>query len=38
METDPGESTNLWSEYPDVVEVMAAELARLQSETHTRPY
>lgn len=38
METDPGETTNVWSEFPDVVGVMAAELARLQTESHTRPY
>lgn len=38
MESDPGETTNLWAEYPDVVAVMAAELARLQTESHTRPY
>ncbi len=38
MENDPGESTNLWSDYPDVVEVMKSQLERLKIEDHTRPF
>ncbi|GAB5561172.1 MAG: sulfatase-like hydrolase/transferase [Synoicihabitans sp.] len=38
METDPGETTNVWADFPDVVDVMEQQLERLKNERHTRPY
>lgn len=38
MENDPSETTNLAGKEPAVVQKMAAELKRLQGESHTRVY
>jgi len=38
METDPGETTNLWFEHPAVVARLVAELDRLRAEPHSRLY
>jgi arylsulfatase A-like enzyme len=38
MEKDPGETTNLFNKYPEVVKRLAAELDRIRKEDHTRKY
>lgn len=38
MEKDPGETTNLWSEKPEVVAEMARVLERMRTQSHTRIY
>jgi arylsulfatase A len=37
LESDPGETTNLWSDAPEVVQKMAAELERLRQTAQSRP-
>jgi hypothetical protein len=38
MEKDPFETTNLFTEYPEVVKKLAAELNQIVEGNHTRKY
>lgn len=38
MEKDPGETTNLWTEHPEIVKRLSAELEQILKGKHTRQY
>jgi hypothetical protein len=37
LETDPGETTNLYSRHPEIVKRMKAQLEKFKSSGHSAP-